>query len=106
MWAFFTPHASWRLSITSDMFNTYGVYGLECVSHHMHPGDYPLPQTCLIHVAFTEWSVFQILVDRLLTYSRDLFLVFPFYNNWHGFHSNPEPFEPKSCLLTAVYIAH
>jgi hypothetical protein len=75
-------------------------------SHHMHSGDYPLPQICLIHMAFTDWSVFRILVDRLLTYSRDLFLLFPLYNNWHGFQWNPEPFEQKSCLLTAIYIAH
>ena len=79
-------------------------------SHHMHPGDYPLPQTYLIHMAFPDWSVFQILVHRLLTYSRYIYiylfiLLFPLYNR-HGLKSNPEPFEQKSCLLTAVCIAY
>jgi len=32
MWEFFTPHASWRLFFTSDIFNTYGVSGLGRVS--------------------------------------------------------------------------
>jgi len=75
-------------------------------SHHMHPGDYPLPQTYLIYMAFPDLSVFQILVDRLLTYSRDLVLLFPLYNNRHGLQSNPEPFEQKSCLLTAACFAY
>jgi len=71
-------------------------------SHHMYPGDYPLPQTYLIHNAFPDLSVFQILVDRLLTYSRHLFSLFPLYNYRHGLQWKPEPFEQKSCLLTAA----
>lgn len=71
-------------------------------SHHMHPGDYSLPQTYLIHTAFPDLGVFQNLVDRLLTYGRHLFSLFPLYIYRHGLQSNPEPSEQKSCLLTAA----
>lgn len=75
-------------------------------SHHMHPGDCPLPQTYLIHMAFPDLRVFQILVDRLLTYSRQLFSLFPLHNYRHGLQSNLEPFEQKSCLPTAACITY
>jgi hypothetical protein len=75
-------------------------------SHYMHPGDYPLPQTYLIHTAFPNRRVLQISVGRLLTYSRDIFLLFPLYNNRHCLQSNPKRFEQKSCLLTAACIAY
>ena len=51
-------------------------------SHHMHPGDYPLPQTYLIHMAFPDWSVFQILVHRLLTYSRYIYIYIYIYTHF------------------------
>ena len=84
IWAFFTPHASWRLSITSDIFNTYGVSGLERVSN---------------------FSSSVVNLQQIYIYIYLFILLFPLYNR-HGLKSNPEPFEQKSCLLTAVCIAY